>query len=155
MSFGDTGAFNASAISCAFWLTLPFLVLMVLIASLRLFCLLCPFPPPLPSPHFPSPVHAVGIGARVCCHLSNGDRYAPVLRLALPLTPAELEKPPFAKEGNGLMGEMSWEVMDESRSGNFSMEVRGEAMDFGTDMLIDRSRDVECGIVVLYRVSRE
>jgi hypothetical protein len=66
--------------------------------------------------------------------------------------PAELEKPPFAKEGNGLMGEMSWEVMDESRSGNFSMEVRGEAMDFGTDMLIDRSRDVECGMVVLSRV---
>lgn len=38
MSFGDTGAFSASAISCAFWLTLPFLVRIVLIASLKLFC---------------------------------------------------------------------------------------------------------------------
>ncbi len=43
MSLGDTGAFNASAISCAFWLTLPCLALIVWMASLRLFCLPWPF----------------------------------------------------------------------------------------------------------------
>lgn len=41
MSVGDSGAFSASAISCAFWLTLPFLVRIVLIASPKLFCLPC------------------------------------------------------------------------------------------------------------------
>ena len=41
MSLTDMGAFNASAISCALALTLPFLVLIVRIASLRLFCLPC------------------------------------------------------------------------------------------------------------------
>lgn len=40
-SLGETGAFSASAISWAFWLILPFLVLMVLIASLKLFCRPC------------------------------------------------------------------------------------------------------------------
>lgn len=37
MSLPETGAFKASAISCAFSLTLIFLVLTVLIASLKLF----------------------------------------------------------------------------------------------------------------------
>lgn len=41
MSLPDTGALRASAISCAFWLTLPFLVRTVRIASLKLFCLPC------------------------------------------------------------------------------------------------------------------
>ena len=41
MSLTDMGAFNASAISCALALTLPFLVLIVRIASLRLFCRPC------------------------------------------------------------------------------------------------------------------
>ena len=41
ISLGDTGAFSASAISCAFWLTLAFRVRIVLKASLRLFCLPC------------------------------------------------------------------------------------------------------------------
>ena len=36
-SFRDTGALRASAISWAFALTLPFLLRMVLIASLKLF----------------------------------------------------------------------------------------------------------------------
>lgn len=38
-SFGEMGAFNASAISWAFWLKLPLRVRIVRIASLRLFCL--------------------------------------------------------------------------------------------------------------------
>lgn len=37
MSFGESGALSASAISCAFWLTLPLRVRIVLKASLRLF----------------------------------------------------------------------------------------------------------------------
>ena len=41
MSFTDTGAFRASAISWAFALTLALLVRIVLKASLRLFCLPC------------------------------------------------------------------------------------------------------------------
>ena len=41
MSLTDMGAFSASAISCALALTLPFLVLIVRIASLRLFCRPC------------------------------------------------------------------------------------------------------------------
>jgi hypothetical protein len=40
-NFGDTGALSASAISCAFWVTLPPLVRTVLIASLKLFCRPC------------------------------------------------------------------------------------------------------------------
>jgi hypothetical protein len=40
-SAGETGAFNASAISMAFWLTLPLLVRIVFIASLKLFCRPC------------------------------------------------------------------------------------------------------------------
>lgn len=39
---GETGAFKASPISCTFTLTLAFLVLMVLKASVKLFCLPCP-----------------------------------------------------------------------------------------------------------------
>ena len=45
-SFMETGAFKASAISCAFALTLPFLLRIVLMASLRLFwrpCRVMPF----------------------------------------------------------------------------------------------------------------
>lgn len=42
MSVGDNGAFNASAISCALWLTLARLVRIVRIASPKLFCLPCP-----------------------------------------------------------------------------------------------------------------
>jgi len=49
ISLGDTGAFNASDISCTFALTLPFLVRIVLKASPRLFCLLCFLPPVLCS----------------------------------------------------------------------------------------------------------
>lgn len=37
MSLGDTGAFNASVISWTFWLTLPPRVLIVRMASLKLF----------------------------------------------------------------------------------------------------------------------
>jgi hypothetical protein len=44
----DTGAFNDSAISCAFSLILAFLILTVRIASLRLFCRPCLVPPALP-----------------------------------------------------------------------------------------------------------
>lgn len=40
-SVGDSGALSASAISCALWLTLGFLVLIVLIASVKLFCRPC------------------------------------------------------------------------------------------------------------------
>lgn len=36
-NLGDTGAFRASAISCAFWLMLPLRVLIVRNASLKLF----------------------------------------------------------------------------------------------------------------------
>ena len=46
MSFGDSGAFSASAISCAFWLTLPFRVRIVWKASLRLFWRPCLFEEP-------------------------------------------------------------------------------------------------------------
>lgn len=42
MSFGETGARRASAISWAFWLTLPLRPLIVRMASVRLFCLVCP-----------------------------------------------------------------------------------------------------------------
>src|SRR2546430_9284 len=41
MSFGDTGALRASAISCALAATLPLREWIRLIASLRLRCLLC------------------------------------------------------------------------------------------------------------------
>lgn len=41
MICGETGAFRASAISCAFALMLPFRTLMVRMASLRLFCRRC------------------------------------------------------------------------------------------------------------------
>lgn len=41
MILGDNGALSASAISTAFWLTLPCLVRIVLSASVKLFCLCC------------------------------------------------------------------------------------------------------------------
>jgi hypothetical protein len=41
INLGDTGALSASVISWTFWLTLPFLVLIVRNASLKLFCLPC------------------------------------------------------------------------------------------------------------------
>jgi hypothetical protein len=41
MSLGDSGALSASAISCAFCVTLAFLVRIVLIASVKLFCRPC------------------------------------------------------------------------------------------------------------------
>ena len=44
ISFGDTGAFRAPAISWAFALTLPFRERMVLNASVKLFCLPCTLP---------------------------------------------------------------------------------------------------------------
>lgn len=48
MRRADTGALRASAISCAFWLTLALLPRTVRIASLKLFCLPClPTAPPL------------------------------------------------------------------------------------------------------------
>lgn len=73
-----TGAFNASAISCAFWLILPFLVLIVLNASLKLFCRPCltgayvEVKPELTG--FDLPVHVPGNGIRstLLCHLSSG-----------------------------------------------------------------------------------
>jgi hypothetical protein len=43
ISLGDSGTLSASATSCTFWLTLAFLVLIVLKASLRLFCRPCAF----------------------------------------------------------------------------------------------------------------
>lgn len=46
----ETGAFNASASSCAFALTLPFRVRIFRIASLRLFCLPCLDPGPTACP---------------------------------------------------------------------------------------------------------
>jgi hypothetical protein len=67
MSVGDSGAFNASAISCAFWLTLPFLVRIVRIASLKLFCLPCFVEDPCAAP-FAYPNRASFLG----CHLSAG-----------------------------------------------------------------------------------
>ena len=58
MSFGDSGALSASAISCAFWLTLPLRVLIVLKASLKLFCRPClvdgPDVEPFENPNLPS-----------------------------------------------------------------------------------------------------
>lgn len=52
ISFTETGALSASAISWALALTLARRVLMVLRASLRLFCLPCLVPPTaLPLPH--------------------------------------------------------------------------------------------------------
>ncbi len=44
ISFGDTGAFRAPAISWALAVTLPFLERMVLNASVKLFCLPCTLP---------------------------------------------------------------------------------------------------------------
>lgn len=41
INVGETGAFNASPISCTFALTLALRVLIVLNASVKLFCLLC------------------------------------------------------------------------------------------------------------------
>jgi len=67
MSLKEIGAFKASAISCALALTLPLRVLIVLIASLRLGCLLCRDSPdgtvawPLSQ--------AMWLSLR-CCHLS-------------------------------------------------------------------------------------
>jgi hypothetical protein len=58
ISLGDSGALSASAISCAFWLTLPLRVLIVLKASLKLFCRPCrvdgPDMEPFEYPYLPS-----------------------------------------------------------------------------------------------------
>jgi hypothetical protein len=67
MSVGDSGAFSASAISCTFWLTLPFLVRTVRIASLKLFCLPCLVDGPGAAP-FAYPNRDSFRG----CHLSAG-----------------------------------------------------------------------------------
>lgn len=62
----DTGAFNASAISCAFSLTLAFLIRMFLKASLMLLCRPCCLGPA--TLRWPSP-QAKWLSFRVC-HLS-------------------------------------------------------------------------------------
>jgi hypothetical protein len=56
INLGETGAFNAPATSCTLTLTLALLVRIVLKASLKLFCLLCP--PVLPFAH-PGPFNAL------------------------------------------------------------------------------------------------
>lgn len=69
MRFGDTGAFSASASSCAFWLTLALRpgVRIVLRASLRLFCLPCRVKGPCAEP-FAYPFFC----SFRACHLSKG-----------------------------------------------------------------------------------
>jgi hypothetical protein len=56
INLGETGAFNAPATSCTLALTLALLVRIVLKASLKLFCLLCP--PVFPFAH-PGPFNAL------------------------------------------------------------------------------------------------
>ena len=63
---GETGAFSASATSCTFALTLAFLVLIVLNASVKLFCLLC-LPPVLAGPFHAEPRSPLSLRG---CHLS-------------------------------------------------------------------------------------
>lgn len=70
INFGDTGAFNACAISWAFSLTLPFRVRIVLKASPKLFCLPCPRPLGLYDVFLP--VQVDGSGSLLDCHRSIG-----------------------------------------------------------------------------------
>lgn len=65
-NMGETGAFSASATSCTFALTLAFLVLIVLKASVKLFCLLC-LPPVLACPFQAEPRSPLSL---LGCHLS-------------------------------------------------------------------------------------
>jgi hypothetical protein len=70
INLGETGAFKASPISCTLAVTLAFLVLIVLKASLKLFCLLC-LPPVLGVPLFhPDPLSILSL---LDCHLSPED----------------------------------------------------------------------------------
>ena len=103
INFGDTGALSASEISCTFALTLPFLVRMVLKASLKLFCLPCPLPPELTGVHV-EPRNPLSLRD---CHLSTAG--AP-LAYALPLI--------------GLVEYFDCSSRDSMWSGNFSIDVR-------------------------------
>jgi hypothetical protein len=103
INFGDTGTFNASPISCTFWLTLPFLVRIVLSASVRLFCLLCLVPV------FSWPFHTVPFNALSLLGIQRSEEDGP------------FEKP-FA-----LVGLKGYEYCPSGSSiwsGNFSIEVR-------------------------------
>jgi hypothetical protein len=70
INLGETGAFRASDISCTLALTLALRVRIVLNASLKLFCLLCPFPPvvcPFAQADLPSELSLRG------CQRSRGE----------------------------------------------------------------------------------
>lgn len=69
ISKGETGAFNASPISCTFVLTLPLLVRIVLKASLKLFCLPC-LPPVLADPFVHDDPDPFKLLSLLGCHLS-------------------------------------------------------------------------------------
>lgn len=67
MSLGESGALSASASSCAFWLTLPLRVRIVLKASLRLFWRPCLVEGPEAEPLMPP-----NLASLRGCHLSPG-----------------------------------------------------------------------------------
>src|SRR3954469_15980539 len=97
MSRGDKGAFRASAISCAFWLTLAFLVRIVRMASLKLFCLPCLVVEACAVP-FAKPLKRESLRG---CHLSAG--------IALPFAcdvceglPVRDELCPYSSSGMGM-----------------------------------------------------
>ena len=127
----ETGAFKASARSCAFALTLPFLVRIFLKASLRLFCLPC-FEPDLPT----CPLvfsHAKWLSRR-CCHLSPGG--APfdfgrgfglgVLAEVFVASPSSLDVVRESRDNRGC-----------SKSGNLKVSVRLEELDHGRSVLVE------------------
>lgn len=66
MSLGETGARRASAISWAFWLTLPFLVRIARTASLRLCCRRWPWPRPWPDEGHPFCLLGTGSQRSAC-----------------------------------------------------------------------------------------
>jgi hypothetical protein len=114
ISFGDTGAFKAPAISCAFALTLPFRERMVLNASVKLFCLPCTLPV---GWYAALPVQDVGIGSLRVCHRSKGDGVVP-FEAPLPL-------------GGPCVWSSCSPINDGSMSGNFSMDTRASVTGFG------------------------
>lgn len=123
MSLGETGARSASAISCAFWLTLPPRTLISRIVSLMLFCRPCPRTGSAGWEGAHLPVRA---------ELSLRGRQVSPDRCGAPLTyPCDLL---FAKPREGLLLNIGVEeavvaVVDgiESKSGNFSVAASRES----------------------------
>ena len=134
----ETGAFKASAISCAFALTLPFLVRMIRIASLRLFCRLCIGPGPTACP-FASP-QATWLALR-CCHRSVLCETPLIFAYAFGLgVLAEDLKAPLS---SSCVGRVSLDSGICSKSGNLNVSARLEEMDRRRSELVEVMANVK------------